>query len=264
MTSTRKNPCDRPNRLPGHLTLAFTCVLGIVLSTDTGNKVTAGPRLANRNPVAKAPSEKFRRRQLEQLRKRMQSQVVRGTGKADHIITYNGDDRIIAGGGDDVISSGGGDDFVSGGDDNDRIYGGSGDDFLQGDRGNDVLMGGSGNDVLKGEQGNDFLHGGDGDDELHTRTGNDYLVGGTGDDTFVVRPSGQPEINVILDFTPGEDVIDLTHPGIHVVDFADLLSLAYQTPQGVRIVLPTNNSVGDRLLLIGITIADLDPADFDI
>ena len=109
-----------------------------------------------------------------------------------------------------------------------------------------------------------MIEGGTGADVIDGGADGDTITGGTGNDTFVVRPSGQSEINVILDFTPGEDVIDLTHPGIHVVDFADLLSLAHQTPQGVRIVLPTNNSVGDRLLLIGITIADLDPTDFDI
>ncbi len=254
MTSTRKNKIQpRPHCLPAALVL----VLVAVLVMDTENRATAGP-------VIKAVSEKVRQRRLEELVERMQSQDIRGSSKDDWIVTYYGDDRILAGGGNDIVSSGGGDDEVHGGDGDDRLYGGSGDDRLYGDHGNDLLMGGSGNDLLKGEQGNDFLHGGSGDDVLHTRTGNDFLVGGTGDDTFVVCPSGQPETNVILDFTPGEDVIDLRYPGIHVVDFADLLSLANQTSQGVRISLPTNNPANDRLLLIGLTIADLDPADFDI
>ncbi len=254
MTSIRKDK-NRPH--PHCLPAALVLLLGAVLVTGTENGAIA-------NPVIKAVPEKVRQRRLEELAERMQSQEIRGSSKDDWIVTYYGDDRILAGGGNDIVSSGGGDDEVHGGDGDDRLYGGSGNDRLYGDNGNDLLMGGSGNDLLKGERGNDFLHGGSGDDVLHTRWGHDWLVGGTDDDTFVVCASGQPEMNVILDFTPGEDVIDLRHPGIHVVDFADLLSLANQTSQGVQISLPTNNPVNDRLVLIGLTIADLDPADFDI
>ena len=175
-----------------------------------------------------------------------------------------GDDYVLSGSGEDVVYAGSGDDYVSAGDGNDLVYGESGDDRLYGDDGNDTLYGGSGNDVIKGERGNDFLHGGDGEDELHSWGGNDFMFGGADTDYFIIRPTGTVEYNVIIDFTPGVDVIDLTHPGIQIADFADLLTHCVQTPNGVKIWLPTNNWGSDMLMLIGVTIADLDPNDFDI
>ena len=187
---------------------------------------------------------------------------IRGTAGHERIVTHNGNDVIHAGSGDDIVLAGGGDDVIHAGPGNDRIHGGVGQDRLYGDSGDDFLDGGLGNDLLKGEQGNDFLNGGSGDDELHSRWGNDYLVGGAGKDSFIIRPSGSPEFNQIRDFTPGVDNIDLSHPGIHVVDFMELLSLARQTSKGVEIRLPTNHLVNDRLLLMGITIGDLQSDDF--
>ena len=187
---------------------------------------------------------------------------IRGTSGHERIVTHNGNDVIHAGSGDDIVLAAGGDDVIHAGPGNDRINGGVGQDRLYGDSGDDFLDGGLGNDLLKGEQGNDFLNGGNGDDELHTRCGNDYLVGGAGKDGFIIRPSGKPEFNQIRDFTPGVDHVDLSHPGIHVADFMELLSLARQTSQGVELRLPTSHLVNDRLLLLGITIGDLDSGDF--
>ncbi len=190
--------------------------------------------------------------------------TIRSGPDNDLVYAGSGDDYVLSGSGEDVVYAGSGDDYVSAGDGNDRVYGESGDDSLYGDDGDDSLYGGPGDDVIKGERGNDFMHGGDGQDELHSWGGNDFMFGGADTDYFIIRPTGTVEYNVIIDFTPGVDVIDLTHPGIQIADFADLLNHCFQTSQGVRISLPTNNWGNDTLLLIGVTIADLDPLDFDI
>ena len=68
--------------------------------------------------------------------------------------------------GDDIITGTGNANFIHGFEGNDEIYGEGGDDELYGDEGNDTLKGGAGNDILKGVEGNDTLNGGSGDDLL--------------------------------------------------------------------------------------------------
>ena len=190
--------------------------------------------------------------------------TIRSGPDNDTVYAGSGDDYVLSGSGDDIVYGDRGDDYVSAGDGNDRVYGGSGNDQLYGDDGHDSLYGGPGNDVLKGEAGNDFMHGGDGEDDLYSRGGSDFMFGGDDADDFISRPTNAVEYNAIIDFTPGVDRIDVSHPGIHLVDFADLLSHCVQTSNGVKIWLPTNNWGSDMLLLDGVTIADLDPLDFDI
>jgi len=190
--------------------------------------------------------------------------TIRSGPDNDVVYAGSGDDYVLSGSGDDTVYGDRGDDYVSAGSGDDRVYGGSGNDQLYGDDGDDSLYGGPGNDVIKGERGNDFMNGGSGRDDLHSWGGNDFMYGGTDGDDFVIRPTGAVEYNVIIDFTPAVDRIDLSHPGIHLVDFADLLNHCTQTSQGVRISLPTNNSGNDALLLINVLITDLDPLDFDI
>ncbi|TIV77589.1 MAG: type I secretion C-terminal target domain-containing protein, partial [Mesorhizobium sp.] len=71
--------------------------------------------------------------------------------------------------------------------------------------GNDgvVIAGGSGNDTLIGADGNDILYGG---------AGLNHMTGGAGNDTFVIDPSKLTfhVADVIADYTPGHDVIDLS------------------------------------------------------
>ncbi|RUW75542.1 Ig-like domain-containing protein [Mesorhizobium sp. M2A.F.Ca.ET.067.02.1.1] len=83
------------------------------------------------------------------------------------------------------------------------IAGTSGDDNLLGTGGNDTLVGGAGNDFLDGAAGNDILIGG---------LGFNHLTGGSGNDTFVIDPSklSVHVADVIADYTPGQDVIDLS------------------------------------------------------
>ncbi|MDG4895315.1 type I secretion C-terminal target domain-containing protein [Mesorhizobium sp. WSM4976] len=65
------------------------------------------------------------------------------------------------------------------------------------------MPGGAGNDTLIGADGNDILYGG---------AGLNNMTGGAGNDTFVIDPSKLTVhvADVIADYTPGHDVIDLS------------------------------------------------------
>ncbi|MFD1977975.1 DUF5801 repeats-in-toxin domain-containing protein [Mesorhizobium kowhaii] len=67
-----------------------------------------------------------------------------------------------------------------------------------------ALWGGAGNDTLIGGAGNDTLYGG---------SGLNAMTGGGGNDTFVIDPSklaAVAMVDVIADYAPGHDVIDLS------------------------------------------------------
>lgn len=89
----------------------------------------------------------------------------------------------------------------------------------------DFVMGTDGRDILQGFFGNDYLYGGAGDDFLFGHDGGDTLAGGAGNDIFFfydVEPRHDldwngvldiiefPPINHIVDFTQGEDLIELS------------------------------------------------------
>lgn len=81
-------------------------------------------------------------------------------------------------------------------------WGGGGDDRLGGGVGSDRLIGGAGNDQLRGGGGADILMDG---------AGSDRLWGGAGPDIFVM--TGDGAFDVIEDFEPGLDRIDLSQVG---------------------------------------------------
>ena len=126
----------------------------------------------------------------------------------------------------DVIDGRGGDDYIFGGLDDDTLIGRAGNDTLVGSYDRDTLLGGPGDDELNGAEDSDFLSGGPGDDTLlgdgGSRPGVDVLEGGPGADTFIFIPVvpvqtpvadtgiGEGNRDVILDFQPGRDAIDLS------------------------------------------------------
>jgi Ca2+-binding RTX toxin-like protein len=143
-----------------------------------------------------------------------------GDAGNDSIDSGAGDDGISGGLGNDVLFAGVGNDFASGDDGNDSItgaegndalQGGTGDDFLSGGAGNDVLRGGAGNDTLSGGAGNDNLRGDAGNDILNAGAGRDILRGDAGKDTFrFAKGSIGRDLDIIRDFTPSEDVIEIS------------------------------------------------------
>ncbi|MBF2094691.1 MAG: M10 family metallopeptidase C-terminal domain-containing protein, partial [Synechococcales cyanobacterium K44_A2020_017] len=104
------------------------------------------------------------------------------------------------------------------GDDQDNVLrGGAARDTLIGRGGDDRLVGGACNDRLIGGSGDDILDGGGGNDVLIGGPGNDTLIGGTGKNTFIFEDVLHG-VDVIQDFKPGHDRIDLRRLGIRYRD----------------------------------------------
>ena len=116
--------------------------------------------------------------------------------------------------GNDILNGKAGNDILLGGFGKDVLNGDEGNDILDGGWDNDVLSGGNGNDQLWGDWGNDQLSGGAGDDRLVGGLGKDILWGNAGADRFDYgfvfdSLAGEKCRDVIQDFMPGEDKIDL-------------------------------------------------------
>lgn len=75
-----------------------------------------------------------------------------------------------------------------------------------------ALFGTSGDDIINGAGGADVLQGGAGDDILIDGAGSDTLRGDGGADVFILTPDDARD--VILDFQPGEDRIDISALGV--------------------------------------------------
>ena len=152
---------------------------------------------------------------------------VRGETLGVRLVNLNLDNGVEGGNGfevnfDDVQFTasntyGNNDDTINGGQQRDNLFGLNGQDILNGNGGNDTLSGGDGddkinggfgNDLLLGEDNNDVLTGGFGNDTLIGSKGNDRLIGNAGRDVFVLGRG--EDTDFIADFTPGEDLIDLT------------------------------------------------------
>ena len=156
-----------------------------------------------------------------------QNDLFNGTYQNDIFDGKYGDDTLIGGGGNDLLNGNQNNDLLQGNVGNDTLNGGYGNDTLVGAFGNDSLIGGGSNDLLQGNQdqdvlqgnvgndtlmggyGNDTLKGGYGDDILNGEQGQDLLNGGQGADSFVYF-GFQDGGDVIADFQPGEDIIDLS------------------------------------------------------
>ncbi|MBY5972019.1 hypothetical protein KUV28_06660 [Ferrimonas balearica] len=201
-----------------------------------------------------------------------------GSGYADYLKGFEGDDTIEGGRGDDTLAGsegndllegGAGEDLMNGGQQDDRLFGGSGDDemlgwtgedYLKGGHGHDVIDGGEGNDTLAGSQGNDTMYGGEGADEMNGGKDDDYISGGegadtltgwSGNDTFAFAEGDTAEGDVITDFQPAKDVIELDVPGL--TSIADLV-FTQREQGGVLIEIPGQGTV---LLEGELTVADV-------
>lgn len=152
-----------------------------------------------------------------------------GTENADNMKGEYGNDTLLGGLGNDILSGGNGNDFLEGSYGDDTLLGGFDNDTLLGGVGNDSLKGGIGNDLLIAGHGNDTLVGGSSFSD-HTvyslttasyksnsqstalykpKSDQDTLVGGMGADTFVFTQDSHLAFYQLVNFTSGEDKIEI-------------------------------------------------------
>ncbi len=167
-----------------------------------------------------------------------------GTTGADSLYGYDGNDVLKGGRGNDWIEGGTGADKLYGGIGNDTILQDGSDRLLNGGGGNDTLVLTAATNVnlsardqtlgdaahtsgfenvdanaiatnltLTGSFAGNQIRGGQGDDTIAGGRGADQVAGGLGNDTFVftdIADSRAAHADTIADFTPGQDVIDLS------------------------------------------------------
>jgi len=200
-----------------------------------------------------------------------------GTAAADAIHGTTGDDNLSGLGGDDVLVGGLGNDVLNGGAGSDTASyenatsgvtvnlalvgpqdtGGAGLDTLIE---MENLLGSNFNDVLTGDSGNNLLVGNGGDDLLMGNGGSDSLMGGDGADTFKWL-AGETGTTTIIDFTPGQDTLDLSQllTGEHsdAGSLDDFLTMAFGT--STTITVDTNTAAnpggtGQTIVLEGVNL----------
>lgn len=97
---------------------------------------------------------------------------------------------------------------------------------------------------MLGNKGADVLSGGAGGDTLSGGEGSDTLTGGGGADVFVFdTPLGSSNIDVITDFTVGEDSLDLAASQFAGLTFGALAPEAFTT--GAAATAPDQRIVYD-------------------
>ena len=216
--------------------------------------------------------------------------LTNGTGQGGHAEgdVLVGVEHLWGSDHNDVLSGNNGANRLYGGKGNDELSGNSGNDVLEGDLGADRLDGGPGMDMvsyslsnegvtvklgegiiegghadgdvlvsiegIEGSRYDDVLEGDNGANRLSGGIGDDTLKGNGGADRFIFEHSNRDD--VILDFTDGEDKIDLTDIGLS--GFNDLILSSGS--DGVTIHMTTSG--GGTILLEGFDIASLDASDF--
>ncbi|MGL5082039.1 MAG: DUF2272 domain-containing protein [Microcoleaceae cyanobacterium] len=169
------------------------------------------------------------------------SDAILGSQDSDVLVGFSGSDTLQALSGDDWLNGNADNDWLNGNLGEDTIYGGQGTDtiyggksqdilsgnqekdWLSGNREQDTIYGGEDDDIIYGGQENDLLHGGSGADTLLGDAGIDSLTGGDGLDVFMVGQSVESSTStaadMIMDFQPGEDLIDLVE-GLTPIDLS--------------------------------------------
>ncbi len=127
-------------------------------------------------------------------------------------------------------------------------------DVLIGDDASNSLRGLDGDDELSGNGGDDWLYGNAGADQLDGGGGTDRMYGNEGGDIFIFS-AGHGD-DRILDFTDGEDQIDLS--AFNLTGF-DTLTTSFQSN---NVTIDLSEHGGGTILLEGFDIANLDATDF--
>ena len=169
------------------------------------------------------------------------------TGASFEVSSTNGDTVIRLAGPEASQLSAAGERFITGDAGANRVYGDGGDDVAVTGAGDDLISAGAGSDVVVAGAGMDTILGG---------LGADNLTGGADADLFAFSASDFGPgftADFITDFTPGEDMIELSGFGV-----TDLASLNFVTvAQGDAIDL----GAGRFIVLEGLTAADLTEGD---
>lgn len=113
-----------------------------------------------------------------------------------------------------------------------------------------ILVGNDRANILQGFAGNDQIFGGGGNDLLYGGAGADTLVGGAGKDTFFYTQVSDSYTNAadhILDFTSGEDVIDISALVSFIANKASFLFVDAFNGSAGQIVLTNDNNNNSSL-----------------
>ncbi len=113
------------------------------------------------------------------------------------------------------------------------------------------------------EQGAVVVNGTPGNDVIHATSGNDVLTGGAGADQFVFAPEAKSSSDIITDFTPGQDHIDLRL-------FSDVVNSANVDSWLAANSAPSATNLHDVMITIGndaltlknVALASLHASDF--
>jgi len=226
-----------------------------------------------------------------------------GTGLADVLIGTDGANLLVGGEGSDTLKGSDGDDTLQGGEGDDLLSGGWGSDLHDGGEGEDTVtfeyyngngtlvidltnegggfegfidvenvIGSNSNDWIVGTEGNNIIESLAGNDTIIGGAGRNRLTGGEGEDVFVFDLSDS--VDFIVDFTSGEDLLDLSATGLQ---FDDLLiqgirSTTMEGPvgeiiEGVSILYnqqspdPEFPYYGGNIILLNVSLDDFDPND---
>ena len=204
-----------------------------------------------------------------------------GEGGFDLLIGGDGDDSIDGGAQADNLFGNAGNDTLDGGAGFDRLFGGTDDDLLMDFDGVGGLFGGFGNDtLLNGDDGNTFFAGsgndlieaGGGDDIVNGNAGFDTIDGGTGND--ILRGQFNADIFLFADGHGQDTVTDFdASNAFEKLDFSEVSAITgladldlgsaatgAATQVGSDVLIDTGG--GNSVLLLGVSLSDLDASDF--
>lgn len=209
------------------------------------------------------------------FRKGREGDRFRGNGDRNRLKGTGRNDVLLGKGDNDVLRAKGGNDKVKGNDGKDKLFGQGGSDRLVGGDDNDQLKGGSGDDLLQGQDGRDRLIGQGGNDFLIGGDGKDRLTGNGGNDVFVFQKLSDG-IDIITDFQPGSDVIDLRRilsrpefaADTPIAKFEAFVDLSQRGNSTLVQIDLDGNGLGEELEAIaklkGVNATNLNPTDFVI